>query len=168
MFAIALDGAIVHGERNLLADTAVPGFEGARAALETFYYAFNTRSVDLLRQIWTDDPLAQLDTPLADLIRGSANISAVYDRIRSSLVEMHTDLSNIVAYGSPGLTIFTEREDATSTQDSERRAVNEKLSGRSICIFHFVTGVGWRLIFHQVSLDDQDQHAKSQQGLLGR
>jgi len=45
--ATALDGVIVRGEQNLLADTAMPGLTGARAALETFYYAFNTRTVDL-------------------------------------------------------------------------------------------------------------------------
>ncbi|PWT74735.1 MAG: DUF4440 domain-containing protein, partial [Chloroflexi bacterium] len=38
----------------------------------TFYYAFNTRSLDLLRQIWADDPLVQLDTPIAGIVRGSA------------------------------------------------------------------------------------------------
>lgn len=73
--ATALDGVIVRGEQNLLAESAAPGIEGARAALETFYYAFNTRSLDLLRQIWADDPLVQLDTPLAGSVRGSASIA---------------------------------------------------------------------------------------------
>jgi hypothetical protein len=45
--ATALSGLVVRGEQNLLADASAPGSTGARAALETFYYAFNTRSVDL-------------------------------------------------------------------------------------------------------------------------
>jgi predicted short-subunit dehydrogenase-like oxidoreductase (DUF2520 family) len=35
--ATALTGVVVRGERNMLADTAAHGIEGARAALETFY-----------------------------------------------------------------------------------------------------------------------------------
>ena len=69
--ATALGGVIVRGEQNMLAATAEPGIAGARAALETFYYAFNTRSLDLYQRIWADDPLVQLYSPVAGMIRGS-------------------------------------------------------------------------------------------------
>jgi hypothetical protein len=159
--ATALDGVIVRGDRNLLADTADPGIDGARAALETFYYAFNTRSWDLLRQIWADDTLAQLDTPLVGLVRGFAAISVIYDRMISSPVQIKTVLDNIVAYVAPGLAVFTEQERGTYTQDNENDAVAKELSGRSICIFRFKAESGWRLIYHRVSLDDQNSAAKA-------
>jgi hypothetical protein len=62
--ATALNDVIVRGEQNALADTAAPGIEGARAALETFYHAFNTRSLDHYQRIWADDPLVQLGSPV--------------------------------------------------------------------------------------------------------
>ena len=49
--AAALRGVIVRGERNALAETTASGIEGARAALETFCQAFNTRTLDLMRRI---------------------------------------------------------------------------------------------------------------------
>jgi SnoaL-like domain len=158
VLAVSLDGAIVRGERNLLSDTATGNMEGARAALETFYYAFNTRSLDLLRKIWADDPLAQVVTPLVNHVRGIANINAVYDRMKSTPMPMSTVLDDIVMYFTPGLAVFTERERATSSNDSHASA--EELSGRSVCIFHFMAKKGgWRLIYHQVSLDNKTQQA---------
>jgi hypothetical protein len=127
-------------------------FEGARAALETFYYAFNTRSFDLLKQIWDDDDLAQVETPIAGLVRGSATIASVYGQMRSSPVKIRTVLDDIIVYFAPGLAVFTEREHGTYTNEGEHSAP-AKLSGRSICIFHFIANKGWRLIYHQVTLD---------------
>jgi ketosteroid isomerase-like protein len=153
--ARALEGVIVRGKRNLLADTSIPGIEGASAALETFYYAFNTRSVDLLRKIWADDDLAQLETPIAGHLRGIASIAAIYDSMASSMPKIETVLDDIVMYFTPGLAVFTQRERATSTQNSKQNAPPEELTGRSICIFRFMTGQGgWRLIYHQIFLDN--------------
>jgi hypothetical protein len=47
---VFLEEIVVQGERNRLAETTQPTFEGARAALETFYYALNKRSLDPFRQ----------------------------------------------------------------------------------------------------------------------
>ncbi len=117
--ATALDGVIVRGEHNLLAETAAPGIEGARAALETFYYAFNTRSPDLYQRIWADDPLVQLESPLAGSVRGSAAIAAFAARMFSGPVRVQTVLDDIVAYVTPELVVFTERERATVTRDGD-------------------------------------------------
>ena len=151
--ATALDGVIVRGEQNLLAESAAPGIEGARAALETFYYAFNTRSLDLLRQIWADDPLVQLDTPLAGSVRGSASIAAAYGRMVSGSVRVQTILDDIVAYVVPELVVFTQRERATSTHanDSNHEATSEGFEGRTLCVFRFLAQQGgWRLVYHRV------------------
>ena len=151
--ATALDGVIVRGERNLLAETATPGFEGARAALETFYYAFNTRSPDLYQRIWVDDPLAQVDTPLAGSVRGSAAIAAFAARMFSGSMRIQTVLDDIVAYATPELVVFTERERGTFTHDGggEDDAKSEVSEGRTICVFRFIPQQGgWRLVYHRV------------------
>ena len=166
--ATSLEGVTVRGDRNLLADTAVPGMKGARAALETFYYAFNTRSLNLMQEIWADDPLAQLDTPLVGLVRGSARIAAAYARGLSGPARVETVVEDIVAYLAPEMVVFTERERGISTTNGEHAAPTE-LSGRTVCVFRFITSQGgWRLIYHRVSLDDRSDIAKAQSGMRER
>jgi hypothetical protein len=166
--ATALGGVIVRGEQNLLADTAASGFAGARAALETFYYAFNTRSVDLYQRIWADDPLVQLGSPVGGIVRGSATIAALSERMFSGSARVHTVLEDIVAYVTPELVVFTGRERGTYTHDSEHEAMSELPAIRSICIFRFIAEQGgWRQVYHHVSLDDADQLARYQRAVRG-
>ena len=161
--ATELGGVIVRGEQNLLADAAVPGIRGARAALETFYYAFNTRSVDLYQRIWADDPLVQVYSPVGGLVRGHAGIATLSERLFSGSMRIQTVLEDIVAYVTPELVVFTEREHATYTPDSEHDAMSKVAEGRSICVFRFIAEQGgWRLVYHHVSLEDADQLARFQ------
>jgi SnoaL-like domain len=166
--ATALGGVIVRGEQNMLADTAAPGIAGARAALETFYHAFNTRSLDLYQRIWADDPLVQLYSPVAGMIRGSASIAALSERMFSGSVRVQTVLEDIVAYMMPDLVVFTGREHGAYTHDSEHEAMSELSEGRSICIFRYIAAQGgWRQVYHHVSLDDADQLARYQRAVRG-
>lgn len=173
--ATALDGVIVRGEQNLLAETATPGLAGARAAVETFYYAFNTRLPDLYRQIWADDPLVQVGTPVAGLVRGSATITALAARMLSGSsgpARVQTMLEDIVAYVTPELVVFTGREHGSytgaSTPDSEHEAMAELADVRSICVFRFIAAQGgWRQVYHSVSIDDADQLARYQHAVRG-
>jgi hypothetical protein len=173
--ATALGGVIVRGERNLLADTALPGIEGARAALETFYYAFNIRSRDLYQRIWADDPLVQLDSPVGGIVRGSAAIAALAERMFSGSMRVQTVLEDIVTYLTPGLVVFTGREHGTYTTDTresahpvEHEAMSALPAIRSICIFRFIAAQGgWRQVYHHVSLDDPDQLARYQRAVRG-
>jgi hypothetical protein len=170
VLATALDGVIVRGERNMLADTAAPGIEGARAALETFYHAFNTRSLGLARQIWADDPLVQLDTPVVGIVRGSARIAALYERGFSGPARVQSVFEDIVAYVTPGLVVFAGRERGTYTRDGEHEALSElpEIRTTSICVFRFIAEQGgWRQVYHHVSLDDPDQLARFQRAVRG-
>jgi hypothetical protein len=161
--ATALEGLVVRGEQNMLADTAAPGIAGARAALETFYYAFNTRSPDLYQQIWADDPLVQLYSPVAGMVRGSATIAALARRMLSGPVRLQTVVEDIVAYVTPNVVVFTGREHGAYTPESERDAMSELTEVRSICIFRFIAEQGgWRQVYHHVSLADPDQLARLQ------
>ena len=55
--------------RNRLDETSNRSIEGARAALESVYYALNNREAAVLREDWTDHPLAQLNNPLGGILR---------------------------------------------------------------------------------------------------
>jgi hypothetical protein len=50
--------------KNRLEEARNPKADGARAALESFYFAFNQRSLEVLRQVWADDAFVQLNNPL--------------------------------------------------------------------------------------------------------
>jgi hypothetical protein len=166
--ASALDGVIVRGEKNLLADTALPGIDGARAALETFYHAFNTRSPDLYQQIWADDPLVQVYSPVGGIVRGSETIAALSRRMLSGPARVQTVFEDIVAYVTPDLVVFTGREHGTYTPDSEHDAMSELSEIRSICVFRFIAQQGgWRQVYHHVSLDDAEQLARYQRAVRG-
>ncbi|HEU5440931.1 MAG TPA: nuclear transport factor 2 family protein [Ktedonobacterales bacterium] len=168
--ATALGGVIVRGERNMLAESAARGIEGARAALETFYHAFNTRSRDLYQRIWADDPFVQLYSPVGGLVRGSVSIAALSERMVSGPVRVQTVLDDLVAYVTPDLVVFTGHERGTYTHDSEREheAIAELAEGRSICIFRFIAERGgWRQVYHHVSLDDANQLARYQHAVRG-
>jgi hypothetical protein len=166
--ATALDGVTVRGEQNLLADTALPGIAGARAALETFYYAFNTRSADLYQHIWADDPLVQVYSPVVGMVRGSTTIAAFAQRALSARVQIQTVVEDIVAYVTPELVVFTGREHGAYTQSSEQEAMSEPAESHSICIFRFIPEQGgWRQVYHHVSLDDANQLARFQRAMRG-
>ena len=171
--ATALEGVTVRGERNLLAESAAPGVEGARAALETFYYAFNTRSVDLYQRIWADDPLVQVGSPVGGVVRGSAAIATLAARVFSGSLRVQTVFEDIVAYVTPDMVVFTGSEHGAYTQDGERHdsareAKSELPAIRSICIFRFIAEQGgWRQVYHHVSFDDADQLARYQRAVRG-
>ncbi len=166
--ATALDGVIVRGEQNMLAETAVPGIAGARAALETFYHAFNTRSQDLYQRIWADDPLVQIYSPVGGVVRGSASIAAVSARMFSGPAQVQTVVDDIVAYVTPDMVVFTGRERGTYTPDGEHEAMSELSEVRSICVFRFISEQGgWRQVYHHVSLADADQLARYQRAVRG-
>jgi ketosteroid isomerase-like protein len=171
--ATALGGVIVRGEQNLLAESAAHSIEGARAALETFYYAFNTRTLDLYQRIWADDPLVQLGSPVGGMVRGSATIAALAARMFAGSLRVQTALEDIVAYATPDLVVFTGSERGVYTNDSERHDSEREAASElplvcSICIVRFIAAQGgWRMVYHHVSFDDADQLARYQRAVRG-
>lgn len=168
--ATALTGVAVSGERNMLVETAAPGIEGARAALETFYHAFNTRSLTLMRQIWAADPLVQIVSPIVGVVRGGADIAALYERNLSGPAQIQSVLEDIVAYVTPELVVFSGREHGAYTRDRAHEAMSEHPEVRTscICVFRLIaTQGGWRQVYHHVSLDDPDQLATFQRTIRG-
>lgn len=83
---------------NRLSEAGAPGIPGARAALESFYYAFNNGSLEALRQVWIPDPLIRLNNPLGGVTEGSGEITALYDRIFNGPAEVWVEFHDIVEY----------------------------------------------------------------------
>jgi hypothetical protein len=168
--ATALGDTTVRGQQNLLAESAEPGIAGARAALETFYYAFNTRSLDLLKRIWADDPLAQVDTPVAGLVRGSASMATLYERGFAGPARIQSALEDIVAYVTPELVVFTGRERGSYTRASAPAEAPQPPEVRTtcVCVFRFIARQGgWRQVYHHVAIGEAEQLAQFQKAVRG-
>lgn len=146
----------------------------ARAALETFNYAFNIQSLDLVRQIWADNPLVKFVSPIGDTLRGSASIAVAYARMLPRPVRIQSAFEDIVAYVTPELVVFTWRERGTFTPDHTHDTEQETMPARPdirttcVCIFRFIAHQGgWRQVYHAVLLDDADQFAQFQRAMHG-
>ncbi len=161
--ATVLGDTVERGARDRLDEAVRPGVDGAHAALETFYYAFNTRSLDLLRRIWADDPLTQLDNPVGGVVRGTEEIAALYARIVAGPVRVRAELWDIVRYATPTMVVFAGRERGAYEHDG----ASEPLDIRTTRIFRYVDGQGWRQIHHHGSIDDPERLARYQRAVRG-
>lgn len=151
------------GKQNRLVDAQQPGTEGARAALETFYYAFNQRSLDLFRQVWLDDPLIQLNNPVGGIMRGAEPISALYARIFEGPVRVWVELTDIVMYAASEMVVFAGRERGTYERDGRVFPLEIRTSR----IFAYAPEHGgWRQVHHHGSIDDAEKLAHYQQTVL--
>jgi len=65
---------------NRIKQTVDPTTDGARALLETFYYAFNRRDIEVFSGVWANEELIQLNNLLGGILRGYAPIAALYRR----------------------------------------------------------------------------------------
>jgi ketosteroid isomerase-like protein len=154
---------VVRGERNRLEESAQPDVEGAQAALETFYHAFNARSLELMRQIWADDPLVQVSTPLAGIVRGARELAAGYARMFAGETRVQTEVWDIVRYATPDLVVFAGRERGTYAG----HGAVQPLDVRTTCIFRYIEGQGWRQVHHHVSIDDPERLSEYQRTVRG-
>ncbi len=159
-----LDETVVSGTRNQQAETQQPTFEGALAALETFYHGFNTHALALLRQNWLDAPLAQLDNPVGGIMRGAEAVNAVYARIFAGPARVRVEFYDIVAYVSSDMVVFAGRERGTYERDGNSHPLNI----RTTRIFAYIPDQGgWRQVHHHGSIDSAEKLAHYQQTALG-
>jgi SnoaL-like domain len=136
--------------RDCLEMAMEDGISGARAALETFYYAFNTRSLEVLRRVWLDDPLVQLNNPVGGIVRGIDEIASVYGRIFTSPARVQVGLTDVNETLVGGVAIFAGRERGVLRSPSAAL----DLSIRTSRLFAYVVGTGWRQVHHHGSIDD--------------
>lgn len=149
--------------RDRLDDARDPGREGALAALETFYYAFNHRSLTALSAIWLDDPLIQLNNPLGGLLRGIAGVQDLYQRVFDGPGRAWVQFHDIVEYPLGDAVVFAGREHGEFTTP----ATTVPLAIRTSRVFAHVPGTGWRQVHHHGSIDDPDALAAYQHAVRG-
>lgn len=149
---------------NRRGEACTPTLEGARAALESFYFAFNQRSLDAFDAVWAPGRLISLNNPLGGIMRGLDNIRALYQRIFTGPSQVWVELSDIVEYVGQDTVVFAGRERGEFTQDG--RTI--PLEIRTSRVFqYFGDQVGWRQVHHHGSIDNSEALARYQQAVRG-
>jgi len=138
--------------------------DGARALLESLYYAFNQRDMDVFTQVWANHDLIQLNNPLGGILRGYEPIANLYRGIFSGSASVWVELSDIVEYQSDDMVVFAGREHGEFTKDE----ITVSLSIRTSRIIQwFGSDVGWKQTHHHGSIDDPKLLAEYKQAVHG-
>ncbi|HBB40200.1 MAG: DUF4440 domain-containing protein [Nitrospirae bacterium CG18_big_fil_WC_8_21_14_2_50_70_55] len=136
---------------DLRDEARAPALEGARAALESFYFAFNQRSLAALEGVWAPGPLSALANPLGGIVRGIAEIRALYQRIFDGPARVWVEFYDVVEYVGEESVVFAGRERGEFT----RAALTLPLAIRTTRVFqYFGDQLGWRQVHHHGSIDD--------------
>ena len=159
-----LDLSFGPASHNRLDGAVEPGIEGALAALESFYFAFNNADLDAFAQVWSKDPLAQLNNPLGGMLRGGEAITALYERVFHGPARVTVTFSDIVVYFDDQHAVFAGRETGEYTVDGSPAA---PLSIRTTRYFHYHNG-RWAQFHHHGSIDHPQALAAYQSAVTGR
>ncbi len=146
---------------NLIDLAARPGRDGALNALESFYYAFNHRDLDIFNRVWSQDPLAQLNNPLGGILRGGAEITNLYDSVFNGPVRVSVTFTDIVEFSGDDHAVFAGRE---TGEYSLNGGSPVSLSIRTSRYFRYTTG-RWQLTHHHGSIDEAESLAAYQQAI---
>jgi hypothetical protein len=145
-------------------EARAPTLEGARAALECFYFAFNQRSLDAFDAVWAPGELITLNNPLGGIMRGLDDIRRLYQRIFAGPSQVWVELSDIVEYVGQDTVVFAGRERGEFTQGG--RTI--PLEIRTSRVFqYFGDQFGWRQVHHHGSIDNSEALARYQHAVRG-
>ncbi|MEQ1559688.1 MAG: nuclear transport factor 2 family protein [Methyloglobulus sp.] len=128
-----------------------PGITGARLLVESFYYAFNHRDLIVLKQVWAEHDLIQLNNPLGGILRGYEPIAALYSRVFSGTASVWVELDDIVEFETENMIVFAGREYGEFALNNQTLALAIRTSR---IVQWFGADVGWRQIHHHGSIDD--------------
>lgn len=148
--------------RNRLDAATAPGIEGALAALETFYFAFNQRDSEVFARVWTDDALAQLNNPLGGILRGGTDIAALYDKVFHGPARVTVTFGDVVEYAGDGHALFAGRETGSYVVDGREVPLRIRTSR----YFRYEDG-RWAQFHHHGSIDDAAELAAYQAAIRG-
>jgi len=141
-----------------------PGIEGARALVETFYYAFNNRDMEVFAGIWAEHELIQLNNPLGGILRGYEFIADLYRTIFDGPARVWVELGDIVEFQTNEMVVFAGRERGEFSLGDNTLA----LSIRTSRIVQWLgPQVGWRQTHHHGSIDDPKLLADYQRAVQG-
>lgn len=117
---------IIHSKQNYGRDAAnrieqakTSGIEGARALVESFYYAFNRRDMDVFAQVWAKHELIQLNNPLGGILHGYDPIANLYRGLFTGEARVWVALDDIVEFQSDAMLVFAGRETGAFTKDGK-------------------------------------------------
>jgi ketosteroid isomerase-like protein len=152
---IELEAARHYGRmsRDRRGESRLATEEGSRAALESFYYAFNSRDLAVLQDIWSEHPLAQLNNPLGGLLRGGDPIVELYGRVFDGPARVEVDFADIVEYIGADHAVFAGRETGCYQVAGTAPA---PLAIRTTRYFRYDKDARWRQYHHHGSIDDPD------------
>lgn len=132
-------------------------YEGVLAALETFYYSFNNKDINVFKELWVENELIQLNNPVGGMLRGKSEIVNLYNNIFTGKADVWVEFSDIVCYAFNDCYVFTGREQGEFKIDN--KTINLKI--RTSRIFAYVNGK-WGQVHHHGSIDDAALLAKYQ------
>lgn len=149
------------GER--LKEATLRGIEGARAILETFYYAFNHRDTGVFERVWAEHKLIQLNNPLGGIRRGYEPIASLYRGIFDGPAKVWVDFFDIVEFGGGDTIVFAGREEGEFSVGD----VVLPLSIRTSRVMQWLgPEIGWRQTHHHGSIDDPAELATYQDTVM--
>lgn len=152
--------------RDRRGEAANPGLEGALAALETFYHALNNRDPEILADVLSEHPLAQLNNPVGGILRGGGSIVDLYaSKIFRGRVVVQVEFGDFVQYTDDRHVLFAGRETGTYAADGgEPRA----LAIRTSRYFRYDSSRGrWLQFHHHGSIDEPEVLAAYQLAVMG-
>ncbi len=150
------------GSANRLDATGSHDLAGAKALVETFYYAFNQQDMEVFRQVWADDELIQLNNPLGGILRGHEAIAGLYQRIFNGPATVWVELHDIVLFETADMVVFAGREQGAF----QRGDLSLDLAIRTSRVVQWVDG-RWRQTHHHGSIDDAARLATYQDAVKG-
>lgn len=149
---------------NRIEQTKQHETEGARALVESFYYAFNQRDMGVFSQVWANHELIQLNNPLGGILRGYERIANLYQAIFTGSASVWVALDDIVEYQSRDMVIFAGRETGEFTKGEN----TVPLSIRTSRIVQWLgSDIGWKQVHHHGSIDNPRLLAEYQQAVRG-
>ncbi len=149
---------------NRIQQAQEQGIEGARALVESFYYAFNQRDMDVFAQVWANHELTQLNNPLGGILRGYEPIANLYQGIFTGPASVWVELSDIVEFQSEDMVVFAGRETGEFTKGDKTISL---LIRTSRIVQWLGADIGWKQTHHHGSIDDSQLLKEYQQAVRG-
>ncbi|HEY8097936.1 MAG TPA: nuclear transport factor 2 family protein [Methylobacter sp.] len=138
--------------------------EGARMLMESFYFAFNHRNMEVFSAVWANHELIQLNNPLGGILRGYEAIAALYEQVFTGAASVWVELSDIVEFQTENMVVFAGRESGEFTKNNQTLPLSIRTSR---VIQWFGPETGWKQVHHHGSIDDPELLHLYQQEVRG-
>jgi hypothetical protein len=132
-------------------------------ALVQFYRAFNTGSMKMMSENWSQSGDIAMDNPLGGIKRGWAEIMPVYERIFNGPAKVYVEFFDYTLHETAEMFYAVGRE-----RGFFRLAEEEiPLSIRTSRVFRKIDGL-WKQVHHHGSIEDPRLLDKYQSAVLGK